>query len=99
MEALGKLRSLVSTVLLAFVWLAAPAAWAECNPAPGTVIQQSNWQKYKDCFSEGVQYFWGGDGFGKMPDAVGIQVGQPHHWELPKPYVEATEKYGSQTRL
>ncbi|HKV54191.1 MAG TPA: DUF1329 domain-containing protein [Candidatus Binataceae bacterium] len=80
--------------------LAPPAAvYAACDPAPGTVITKSNWQQYKDCFSEGVQHFWEGDLFWKMPDDVEIHVGPEHTWTLPKPFVEATEKYGGQTRL
>lgn len=75
------------------------AALADCNPAPGTVITMSNWQQYKDCFSEGVQGLFQGTYFWKMPPDVEMPVGKPHTWTLPKQYVEATEKYGSQTRL
>lgn len=71
----------------------------ECNASPGLVITKQNWMQYKDCFSVGVQHFWQGDMFWKMPDDVEIHVGPQHHWTLPKPYVEATEKYGSQTQL
>jgi len=74
-------------------------ALADCNVSPGTVITKQNWMQYKDCFSEGVQHFWQGDFFWKIPDDVAIKVGPEHTWTLPKPYVEATEKYGSQTRL
>jgi hypothetical protein len=52
-----------------------------------------------NCFSYGDQRLWQGDLFWKMPDDAEIHVGQQHPWTLPKPYVEATEKYGSQTRL
>src|SRR5438876_5440265 len=89
-------------ILLAAVvfGLSAPVvASAECNVAPGTVINKANWQQYKDCFSEGIHYLWEGSGFWKMPDDVQIHVGPQHNWTLPKPYVEATEKYGGQTRL
>jgi hypothetical protein len=34
-----------------------------------------------------------------MPDDVEIHVGQQHSWTLPKPFIEASEKYGGQTRL
>ena len=91
-----------SGLLLAIcVGLLAPAAGAlaDCNVSPGTVITKQNWMQYKDCFSEGVQHFWQGDLFWKMPDGVAIKVGPQHNWTLPKPYVEATEKYGGQTRL
>jgi hypothetical protein len=82
--------------------LSAPAAvaWADCNATPGTVITKQNWVQYKDCFQEGVQGLWQGTvGFWKMPDDVEIHVGQPHHFTLPKPYQDATEKYSGQTWL
>src|SRR5271170_358652 len=80
--------------------LALPARGsADCTAKPGTVITMANWQQYKDCFSDGVQTFFSGSDFWKMPDDVEIHVGPQHQWNLPKPYVEATEKYGSQTRL
>ena len=99
---MGTLRknwvAIVAATLLGLGWGSLTAS-AACNPAPGTVINTGNWQKYKDCFSQGEQTFWLGTNFWKMPDDVELHVGPPHHWDLPKPYVEATEKYGSQTRL
>jgi hypothetical protein len=91
------LTALVLTLTI-FAWCGTDTH-AQCNPAPGTVITQKNWQQYKACFSAGEQYFWEGSGFWKMPDDVEIHVGAPHRWVLPQPYVEATEKYGAQTRL
>ncbi len=88
--------------LLLVIWLgflAPAAALADCSVKPGTVITKQNWTQYKDCFTYGEQRLWQGDLFWKMPDDVEIHVGAPHHWTLPKPYVEATEKYGGQTRL
>jgi hypothetical protein len=83
-----------------FVITALPLmALADCNVTPGTVITKQNWMQYRDCFSEGVQHFWQGDLFWKMPDDVAIKVGPQHNFTLPKPYIEATEKYGGQTRL
>lgn len=81
-------------------FLASPiAVSAACNPPPGTTITKQNWMQYKDCFSDGVQTFWQGSGFWKMPDDVEIHVGPPHHWDFPPPFTEANEKYGGQTRL
>jgi len=74
-------------------------ASADCTVTPGTIITKANWQQYKDCFSDGVQVLWNGNEFWKMPDDVEIHVGPQHQWSLPKPYVEATEKYGAQTQL
>ncbi len=79
--------------------LAPAVASADCDVKPGTVITKQNWTQYKDCFTYGEQRLWQGDLFWKMPEDVEIHVGQQHHWTLPKPYVEATEKYGGQTRL
>jgi hypothetical protein len=93
-----KYLTLVVLTLAIFAWRGS-AAQADCNPAPGTVITQKNWQQYKDCFSAGEQYFWQGGNFWKMPDDVEVHVGVPHHWVLPQPFVDATEKYGGQTRL
>jgi Protein of unknown function (DUF1329) len=86
-------------LLICLGFLAPAAVLADCNVKPGAVITKQNWMQYKDCFSYGVQRFWQGDMFWKMPDHAEIHVGTPHQWTLPKPYVEATEKYGSQTRL
>ncbi|MGH8012534.1 MAG: DUF1329 domain-containing protein [Candidatus Binataceae bacterium] len=86
-------------IALCLAMLPGAAAMAECNPKPGTVITKQNWQQYKDCFSDGVNYFWEGAGFWKMPDDVEIHVGAPHQFILPKPFVEANEKYGGQARL
>ena len=79
--------------------LAPAVALADCNVKPGTVINKQNWMQYKDCFTYGEQRLWQGDMFWKMPEDAEIHVGKQHSWTLPKPYVEATEKYGAQTRL
>ncbi len=95
--ASSKRLGLLLVICLGF--LAPAVALADCNVKPGTVITKQNWTQYKDCFSYGVQRFWQGDLFWKMPDDAEIHVGVQHPWTLPKPYVEATEKYGGQTRL
>jgi hypothetical protein len=94
-------RSLVfvATALVIAFLAAAASALADCNARPGTVITKQNWMQYRDCFSEGVQHFWQGDLFWKMPGDVEVHVGQQHRWTLPKQYVEATERFGGQTRL
>ncbi len=86
-------------LVICFGFLAPAVALADCNVKPGTIITKQNWMQYKDCFTYGEQRLWQGDMFWKMPDDVEIHVGQQHHWTLPKPYVEATEKYGGQARL
>jgi hypothetical protein len=62
-----------------------PGALAACNVSPGTVVTKQNWMQYKDCFSDGVQHFWQGDLFYKMPDDVAIHVGPQHTWTLKPP--------------
>src|SRR5260370_14239867 len=86
-------------IVICFGILAPAAALADCDVKRGTVITKQNWTQYKDCFSYGEQRLWSGDLFWKMPDDAEIHVGAPHQWTLPKAYVEATEKYGSQTRM
>ena len=93
----SKRLGLLLAICLGF--LAPAAALADCSVKPGTVITKQNWTQYKDCFTYGEQRFWQGDLFWKMPEDAEIHVGQEHRWTLPKPYVEATEKYGGQTRL
>jgi hypothetical protein len=86
-------------LVICFGFLAPAVALADCNVKPGTIITKQNWMQYKDCFTYGEQRLWQGDMFWKMPDDVEIHVGRQHQWTLPKPYVEATEKYGGQARL
>jgi uncharacterized protein DUF1329 len=93
------LKRLGLLLVICFGFLAPALALADCDVKPGTVITKQNWMQYKDCFTYGEQRLWQGDMFWKMPDDVEIHVGQEHQWTLPKPYVEATEKYGGQTRL
>jgi len=94
-------RKTLGFMLTICLGLAASAAvaLADCAAKAGTVITRQNWAQYKECFSDGVQHFWQGDLYYKMPDDAEIHVGQPHHWTLPRPFVEVTEKYGGQTRL
>src|SRR6202022_4411652 len=96
--ASSKRLGLLLAICLGFLAPAVALA-ADCDVKPGTVITKQNWKQYKDCFTYGEQRLWEGDLFWKMPDDVEIHVGAPHHWTLPKPYVEATEKYGGQARL
>jgi hypothetical protein len=95
--AISTRLGLLLVICLGF--LAPALALADCDVKPGTVITKQNWTQYKDCFSFGEQRLWQGDMFWKMPEDAEIHVGAPHQWSLPKPYVEATEKYGGQTRL
>jgi len=98
MGALRKFLVVAAGMLAGLAW-GTSGVLADCTVVPGTVITGKNWETYKDCFSEGVQYFWKGAGFWKMPDDAEMHVGKPHAWTLPKAYTETNEKYGGQARL
>ncbi len=62
----------------------------------GTKITMQNWQQYKAFMPFGmVKLFQGGYQW-KMPSDVEIPIGPAHFGNLPKTFVEATEKYGAQ---
>ncbi|MGH7837327.1 MAG: DUF1329 domain-containing protein, partial [Candidatus Binataceae bacterium] len=67
--------------------------------APGTVINSSNWSKYQQYMTDGEIGLWQGKWFWKMPADAQINVGATTVYPLPAPFVEASEKYGDQTRL
>ncbi|MBV8054228.1 MAG: DUF1329 domain-containing protein, partial [Deltaproteobacteria bacterium] len=64
----------------------------------GTKITMANWQQYKQFMPLGmIELFEGRYGW-KMPADVEIDVGPSHEGgNLPKGWIEATEKYGPQT--
>ncbi|MGH8012209.1 MAG: DUF1329 domain-containing protein [Candidatus Binataceae bacterium] len=66
---------------------------------PGTTITMSNWQQYKKFMPYGMQVLFGGSTFWKMPPDVSMTVGPTINLPLPKGYVAASEKYGSQTSV
>jgi hypothetical protein len=70
----------------------------QTEPPVGTTITMANWQQYKNVMPLGmIKLFQGTYGW-KMPADVSIPVGPAHvGGNLPKTWVEATEKYGSQT--
>src|SRR5271154_4075140 len=67
--------------------------------APGTTINQSNWQQYKQFMPYGMQTLFEGKYFWKMPPDVAMTVGSTNILPLPRRYVQASEKYGSQTSV
>jgi len=70
----------------------------QTEPPAGTTITMANWQQYKSVMPLGmIKLFQGTYGW-KMPADVAIPVGPAHlGGNLPKTWVEATEKYGAQT--
>jgi len=67
-------------------------------PPVGTTITMANWQQYKSVMPLGMIKLFEGTYGWKMPADVEIPVGPAHlGGNLPKTWVEATEKYGAQT--
>src|SRR5690242_6635987 len=64
----------------------------------GTKITMSNWQQYKTFMPLGMIKLFEGTYGWKMPADVEMDVGPSHEGgNLPKTWVEATEKYSPQT--
>jgi hypothetical protein len=78
-------------------WFAATAHQGTIKP--GTVINMSNWQQYKQYMPPGMIDLFEGKYFWKMPADVSMPVGPTVVYPLPKNYTAATEQYGSQTRV
>lgn len=66
---------------------------------PGTRIDSSNWQQYRQFLPYGLQSIFGGSSFWKAPAGFQITVGPTKILPLPRGYVEASEQYGSQTSM
>src|SRR5579863_122236 len=66
---------------------------------PGTKIIMANWQQYKQFLPLSMAAMFEGKYQLKMPADVEIDIGPTEHGLLPKTYLEATERYGAQTRL
>jgi hypothetical protein len=72
----------------------------QTEPPAGTTISMSNWEQYKTVMPLGMIKMFEGKYGWKMPADVQIPVGRPHlGGNLPKTWVEATEKYGAQTQV
>jgi hypothetical protein len=65
----------------------------------GTKITTQNWQQYKGFLPLGMGELFSGKYFWKIPADAELEVGPTVHDFLPKSWVEATEKYGSQTSV
>jgi hypothetical protein len=110
MKIVGKLT--FSAMVLAFTAVAAFAQsdlpemqqWMQASAhegaiPEGTKITMQNWQQYKQFMPISMQALFAGAYPLKMPPDVEMDVGPTHHNLLPKTYLEASEKYGSQTRI
>src|SRR5277367_6771249 len=65
-------------------------------PPVGTKITTSNWQQYKAFLPFGMTKLFEGQYQWKMPADVEINIGPTRYGNLPKTWIEATEKYGQQ---
>jgi hypothetical protein len=66
---------------------------------PGTKITNQNWQQYKQYMPVGMIGLFEGTYFWKMPSDIEMNVGPTVSHPLTKAYMDASEKYGSQTRV
>jgi hypothetical protein len=66
---------------------------------PGTTITPANWQQFKDEMSYGLQTLYSGRYFWRIPADSALIVGSTQILPLPKPYIEAGEKYSSETAI
>lgn len=78
-------------------WLADTAN--QTTIPPGTTIKMQNWQQFKQYMPVGMIGFFDGTYFWKMPSDVEMPVGPTVIHPLPRGYLQASEKYGSQTRV
>jgi hypothetical protein len=65
----------------------------------GTVITRENWRQYKQVMPLGMIELFGDQYHWKMPERVQIAVGPTERGLLPRTYLEASEKYGSATKV
>lgn len=99
------IRHLMFIVISVVLFLSlARLAQAQGSPAadtipPGTKITSTNWQQYKQFMPVGMQALLSGSYFWHLPKDFVIEVGPTRPFPLPKLYMEATEKYGSQVTL
>jgi hypothetical protein len=75
-----------------------PVLWA-AEPAAGTIITNANWRQYQDYMTVTLQELMSGSHLWKMPPEGQIVVGPTVSVELPKKYLEDTEKYRNQVKL
>jgi hypothetical protein len=66
---------------------------------PGTSITAENWQQYRQFMPLAMQDFFQGKFFWKMPADIQMNVRETKVYPLPKGYADASERYGSQTRV
>ncbi len=77
-----------------------PVVFAADAPIPpGTVITTQNWHSYQQFMPDSMAALFSGQYPWKMPADAQIVVGPTRNHPLPKPYLDATEKYSAQVRM
>ena len=71
----------------------------QTEPPVGTTITMANWQQYKSVMPLGMIKLFEGTYGWKMPADVQMPIGPARYGIIPRTWVEATEKYGSQTQV
>jgi len=71
----------------------------QTEPPVGSTITMSNWQQYKSVMPLGMIKLFEGKYGWKMPADVQMPIGPSHYGIIPRTWVAATEKYGSQTQV
>jgi Protein of unknown function (DUF1329) len=69
------------------------------QPPVGTKITTANWQQYKAFLPFGMVKLFQGQYQWQMPQDAELDIGPARYGNLPKTWIEATEKYGGQDRV
>src|SRR5215472_4913467 len=94
------IRGLIGIALcLSPLLMASAFAQGEGAIPDGTVINMQNWEQYKQYIPGGMQEFFKGTYFWKLPSDFQLVVGPTHHYEPPKTFLDYTAKYSGQVKI
>lgn len=65
----------------------------------GTIITLKNWQQYKQYLPDGMQEYFKGTYFWKLPPDFQMVTGPTHHYQSPKTYEDYTLRYADQVKI
>jgi hypothetical protein len=92
-------RFMFVALLMPLLFAASAFAQGEGAIPDGTVITLQNWQQYKQYIPDGMQEFFKGTYFWKLPPDFQMVVGPSHHYQPPKTFEDYTQKYSGQVRV
>jgi hypothetical protein len=104
-EGAAMMKAKVSGVMLGallaalFMFNRSAGAQGEGAIPDGTTITMQNWQQYKQFIPSGMQEFFKGTYFWKLPPDFQMVVGPTHHYEPPQAFQEYTKKYSGQVGI